>query len=162
MRMVIETVRRRLAAQGYCDLDEAALREIGPWLRWSPALCTSAMAVGTALASPVILLGLALFAALGAVLNRHPFDYIYNGLIRRVTKTRPLPPHAAQRRFACGMAAVWLIGTALAFHSGARQLGYLLGGTLTAVALTVSATHFCIPSLIYNSLFTRTTKRKAT
>jgi hypothetical protein len=120
------------------------------------------MAVGTALGSPVVLLALAPFAALGAILNRHPFDFLYNGLVRHVTKTRPLPPHAAQRRFACGMAAGWLIGTAWAFHIGATQLGYWLGGALTAVALLVSVTHFCIPSMIYNTLFARTTKREAT
>ena len=113
MGMAIDTVRRRLAAQGYCDLDEPALREIGPWLRWSPALCTTVMATGTILGSPVVLLGLAPLAALGAALNRHPFDYLYNGIVRHLTKTRPLPPHAAQRRFACGVASVWLVGTAL-------------------------------------------------
>ncbi len=30
--------------------------------------------------------------------------------------------------------------------------GYVLGGSLTAVALLVSTTHFCIPSLIYNTV----------
>src|SRR5438128_11584281 len=143
MGMAIDTVRRRLAAQGYCDLDEPALREIGPWLRWSPALCTTVMATGTILGSPVVLLGLAPLAALGAALNRHPFDYLYNGIVRHLTKTRPLPPHAAQRRFACGVASVWLVGTAWAFHIGDTQLGYVLGGSLTAVALLVSTTHFC-------------------
>jgi hypothetical protein len=162
MSMAIETARRRLEAQGYCDLDDPALRELGPWLRWSPALCTTVIIVGTVLGSPAVLLGLAPLAALGAMLNRHPFDHIYNAVVRRVTKTRPLPPHAAQRRFACGLAALWLTGTAWAFHIGATQLGYVLGGALAAVALLVSVTHFCIPSLIYNTLFGRKAKGVAT
>jgi hypothetical protein len=35
------------------------------------------------------------------------------------------------------------------------HVGYVLGGALTVVAAIVSVTHFCIPSLIYNTLFRR-------
>jgi hypothetical protein len=146
-------VRSRLEAQGFRGLDDVALVEIGPWLRWSPALCAVFMATGTILASPPILWALAVIAALGAMLPFHPFDAFYNYVVRRLTGTRPLPHHGPQRRFACGMAAAWLIGTGLAFHEGAAALGYALGGTLTIVAAIVGATHFCIPSLIYNKLF---------
>lgn len=31
------SVRRRLEAQGFNGLDDAAIEEVGPWLRWSPA-----------------------------------------------------------------------------------------------------------------------------
>ena len=31
-------VRTRLEAQGFTGLDEAALQELAPWLRWSPVL----------------------------------------------------------------------------------------------------------------------------
>lgn len=151
--MKLETVRRRLETQGFCALDDATLRELGPWMRWSPMLCFAVMASGTALASPAILVGLVPFAAVGALHNRHPFDYIYNLVVRHFTGTRPLPPHTAQRRFACGMASVWLLAAAWAFHAGAAVTGYVLGGSVAVVALLVSSTHFCIPSLIYNFLF---------
>jgi Domain of unknown function (DUF4395) len=148
-------VRRRLEAQGFLGLDEVALAEIGPWLRWSPVLCAVVMAIGTIFASPPILWGLAAIALLGAALPFHPFDLLYNHFVRHLTGTRPLPHHGPQRRFACGMAAAWLTGTGLAFHQGAEPLGYVLGGTLTIVAAIVGTTHFCIPSLIYNTLFRR-------
>lgn len=148
-------VRRRLEAQGFCELDDAAMDELAPWMRWSPALCTVFMAAGTALASPLILWSLAATAFLGALLPFHPFDLLYNHAIRFLTGTRPLPRHAAQRRFACGVAAIWLVATGWAFHAGATQLGYALGIPLVAVAGLVSVTHFCIPSLIYNALFKR-------
>jgi hypothetical protein len=51
--------------------------------------------------------------------------------------------------------AVWLVATAIAFHSGRLILGYVLGGALTGVALLVSTTDICIPSMIYNALFLR-------
>ena len=148
-------MRSRLEAQGFRGLDDTALAEIGPWLRWSPALCAAFMAVGTALASPHLLWSLAAVALLGAVLPAHPFDVVYNGLVRRLTRTRPLPRHGPQRRFACGVATVWLVGTGLAFQQGAATLGYALGGLITLVAVTVGTTQFCIPSLVYNTLFGR-------
>ncbi len=146
-------VRRRLEAQGFLGLDDVALAEIGPWLRWSPVLCAVFMATGTILASPLVLWALAAIALVGAILPAHPFDVVYNHVVRHLTGTRPLPHHGPQRRFACGVAAAWLTGTGLAFHGGAAALGYVLGGTLTVVAAIVGATHFCIPSLVYNKLF---------
>jgi hypothetical protein len=148
-------LRRRLEAQGFRDLDDAALAEIGPWLRWSPALCAAFMAGATILAAPLALWALAATALLGAVFPAHPFDVLYNGAVRHLTGTRPLPHHGPQRRFACGMAAAWLTGTGLAFHLGATTLGYALGGALTAVAALVAVTNFCVPSLVYKTLFGR-------
>jgi hypothetical protein len=150
------TVRRRLEAQGFHGLDDATLEEVGPWLRWSPVLCTLFMAAGVALQSPVILWALAGTALLGSLLPFHPFDLLYNYGARHLTGTRPLPHQGPQRRFACGMAATWLVATGWAFHAGAGSLGYGLGIPLILVAGLVSVTHFCIPSVIYNTLF-RTT-----
>lgn len=148
-------VRCRLEAQGFLDLDDETLAEIGPWMRWAPAICAAGMTAGTLLRSPPLLWGLAGVASLGAVFPRHPFDLLYNHGVRYLTGTRPLPRHGPQRRFACGLASAWLAGTGLAFHEGATALGYALGGSLTAVATLVATTHFCIPSLVYNTLFRR-------
>jgi hypothetical protein len=116
---------------------------------------------GTILASAPVLWTLGAIAALGSIFPFHPFDLLYNHVVRRLTRTRPLPHHGAQRRFACGMAAVWLTGTGLAFHAGSTTLGYVLGGVLTSVAAIVSVTHFCIPSLVYNTLFRRNASARA-
>ena len=151
----LQTAVDRLEAQGYVHVDRATLREVEPWLRWSPALCATVMAVGTILASPWILWGLIPFAALGAASSRQPFDYVYNHTVRRLTGTEPLPPHGAPRRFACALASVWLVATGAAFAADLDLLGYVLGGSLTAVAATVGTTHFCIPSLIFGLLFGR-------
>ena len=145
--------RKRLEAQGFHDLDDAAWAELIPWLRWSPALCTLVMSAGTVLASPAVLWTLAAIALAGTILPFHPFDLLYNYGFRYLTGTRAFPFHGPQRRFACGVASVWLLATGYAFQEGAMMTGYGLGGALTAVALLVSTTHFCIPSLIYNTLF---------
>jgi hypothetical protein len=150
---ISSVVRRRLEAQGFCNLDDATLAELAPWMRWSPALCTVFMALGTALDSPAVLWSLAATAFLGAILPFHPFDLLYNYGMRFLTGTRALPDHGPQRRFACGIATAWLLGTGWAFHVGAPLVGYALGISLILVAGLVSVTHFCIPSLIYNTLF---------
>ena len=153
----LATTIDRLDAQGYVNVDRQTLAQVEPWLRWSPALCAIVMALGTALASQWILWGLVPFAALGALFPRHPFDYIYNLGVRRVTGTPPLPPHGAPRRFACGVASVWLVATGAVFAADMDVLGYVLGGMLSAVAALVSTTHFCIPSLVYGLIFGRPT-----
>jgi hypothetical protein len=76
-------VRRRVEAQGFLGLDEVALAEIGPWLRWSPAVCAVFMATGTILASPPMLWALAaIVAALLATTHFCIPSLVYNRLFR--------------------------------------------------------------------------------
>lgn len=145
--------RRRLDIQGFDRVDEAALAPVAPWLRLAFGLCTLLAVIGTVLASPPILLALTVIAALGAALPIHPFDLIYNFGIRHLTGTAPLPRRRAPSRFACGLGAVWLLVTVWAFQAGRQTLGFVLGGSLTAVAVLVSTTDICIPSLIYRTVF---------
>lgn len=148
-----QTVRNRLEAQGFCGLDDASMAELAPWLRWSPALCAIFMALGVVAQSPALLWSLAATAFAGALLPFHPFDLLYNHAVRYLTGTQPFPHQGPQRRFACGIAAVWLIGTGWAFHVGASVVGIALGVPLVLVAALVSITHICIPSMIYNAVF---------
>jgi hypothetical protein len=152
--------RRRLDIQGFETVDERDLAPVARWLRLAFALCTLLAAAGTITASPVILVVLAPIAALAAAFPVHPFDLIYNYGIRHLTGTGPLPKRGAPSRFACGIGAVWLLVTAWAFSAGLMVLGYALGGALTAVALLVSTIDFCIPSMIYRSLFGWPAKRE--
>jgi hypothetical protein len=151
----LSTVRCRLEAQGFRGLDDATLQELAPWLRWSPVICTVFMVIGVALESPLLLWSLAATAFLGALLPFHPFDLLYNYGARYLTGTRALPHQGPQRRFACAIATVWLVATGWAFHASAPLIGYALGIPLILVAALVSVTHFCIPSLIYNTLFSK-------
>jgi hypothetical protein len=145
--------RRWLEAQGFCGYDDETLAEVDVWLRLSPTLCMIWMAVGTILASPVILVALTPFSFLGTIMKGHPFDVIYNHGLRHLFGTRPLPPNGAPRRFACGVATVWLFATALAFQAGAMTAGYVLGYSLTLAALSASTIGFCIPSFFWGLMF---------
>jgi hypothetical protein len=122
-------------------------------LRLSFGLCALLGGLGTALAPPAVLFALAPVAALAAALPVHPFDLICNHGIRRLTGTGPLPRRSAPSRFGRGMDALFLVVTAWAFSTGHAAAGYALGGVLTIVALPVSTTDICIPSMIYRSIF---------
>ena len=143
----------RLDVQGFDAVGRQRLAEVAPWLRLTFGLCALLAGIGTATASPILLLALAPIAALGAALPVHPFDLVYNHGIRHLTGTGPLPTRGAPSRFACGMGAAWLLVTAWAFSAGHATLGYALGGTLTAMAILVSTTDICIPSMVYRLLF---------
>ena len=153
MATLTPTVKRRLEIQGFTDVDPGVLEETAPWLGFAYGLCAALAAVGTMLASPLILLSLTIFSAWGAASPVHPFDYIYNYGIRRLTGTGPLPKRGAPGRFACGLGTVWLLVTAWAFYAGMMLTGYILGALLVLVAVLVSSIHFCIPSLIYRTIF---------
>lgn len=145
--------RRRLHIQGFEGVDDDTLAETGRWLRLAFGLCSLMALAGTLLASPLILWMLVPIAALGAAFPVHPFDLIYNYGLRHLTGTGPLPKRGAPNRFACGLATVWLIAMALAFQWEAMIAGYVLGLLLVAVGGLVSIFDFCIPSLIWRTIF---------
>ena len=153
MATISPATRRRLEIQGFVGVDEPTLAATAPWLRLAFALCTVLAAGGTLLASPGFLYALVPIAALAAVFPVHPFDLIYNHGLRRLTGTPPLPKRGAPSRFACGLGAVWLVATAIAFQAGAPITGYVLGGMLSLIGLLVSTTDICIPSLIFRTIF---------
>lgn len=144
---------RRLDIQGFDNISKESLAQTAPWLRLAFGLCAVLAGLGTAIASPTILIVLIPFAFLGAVFPVHPFDLIYNYGIRFITGTSALPRRGAPSRFACGLAVVFLTGAIWAFQAGHILLGYFIGGSMTAVALLVSTTDICIPSLFYRSVF---------
>lgn len=157
MNTVSTTTRARIEAQGYLGLSDAAMAEVGPWLRFSPAICMVWVAIATYSESVTALLVLIPFAALGAILPWHPFDSIYNYGIRHILGTQILPRSQAPRKFACMVATVWLISTSWAFYSGATILGYVLGGSLVFAAAVPTFTDFCIPSFFYGLMFGKPT-----
>jgi hypothetical protein len=100
------TMRRRhlLDIQGFDTVDSQELAPVASWLRLTFALCGVLGGMGTLMASPTILLVLALIAAIAAASPVHPFDLIYNYGIRHLTGTGPLPRRGLPTRFGCGMA----------------------------------------------------------
>ena len=153
MTTYVEQIRRRIELQGFSGLTDQRLAEIDPWLRLAPAICMVWVAAGTALGSAAVLWTLVPFAFLGAVLRGHPFDIIYNHWARHLLDEPRLPSHGAPRRFACGVAAVWLALTGVAFFLGSDAIGYALGATIVVLAGVTVTTGYCLPSALYQCVF---------
>lgn len=154
----LRTTRDRLDVQGFCDVSDARLSEAQFGLRIAPALCGVCAVVGTVLASPSILIALAIIATVGAILTTHPFDVFYNYGLRHAMGREPLPPAGAPRRFACAVAAVWLVVVAGLFLGGLTVAGYVVGALFVAIAAWVASTHICPQSISWTLMFGRPTR----
>lgn len=139
-----------LKAQGYCNLSDVEISELAFGNRFAYIVCGSIVAVAVATAHIPTLVAMTVVAFLGIILPYHPFDYIYNHLLRGMLNKPKLPPRSKQLKFACIIATLWLIATTYLFYTGFTIAGYILGGLLVTVAFIVSTTDFCIPSMIYN------------
>ena len=148
--------RSCLTMQGYGSLSDGERRSLWLGLRFSPALCLAGIALGTALASPALLLAMAVAAGVGGfVTAKHPFDYVYDAALRPLLGGPPVPPSPAPRRFACQLATPWIAAIAVAFLVDAATIAWVLAVPLLVVAATVMITNWCLPSFIYGLLHRR-------
>jgi hypothetical protein len=75
--------RSCLTMQGYGSLSDGERRSLWLGLRFSPMLCLTGITFGVVLASPVGLLAMAVTAAVGGFITaKHPFDYVYDAVLR--------------------------------------------------------------------------------
>ena len=143
----------RLKVQGYFNYSDAEISEFAFGNRFAFIVCSSITAFGVASSNLPVLAAMTLIALFGVILPYHPFDYIYNYILRSMINKPKLPPRSKQLKFTCGVATIWLAGTMSLFYNGLAISGYVIGGLLVTVAFIVSTTDFCIPSNIYNLLF---------
>jgi len=142
----LSRIRHRLEEQGFLGLSDDELKTVGPWMRFTPVLNLTFTAMATALSSVPLLVGLAILMAAGAVMPVHPFDALYNGLARRITRTQPLPKSGVRRRIVFAVGTAWLLLTAGAFLFGKSTAGYILGGLMAVLIVPLAAIHFCVLS----------------
>ena len=147
------TRRRRLEVQGYHGFTDAELNDYKVGIRLAYYLCGSIVILGLLLTNIKILAVAMTIAFFGSLPPYHPFDYLYNYVIRHLINKPKLPHRSNQGRFACGMATVWLSGVIYLFYIGLNLWGYIAGGILVSIATLVSTTDICIPSMIYNLMF---------
>ncbi|MEO1215098.1 MAG: DUF4395 family protein, partial [Bacteroidota bacterium] len=151
---VISAVRKkRFEVQGITGYSIETLSELKYGIRFAFQLCVSLVLIGLLIKSYELLILTNIAAIGGAIMSRHPFDYIFNHLISPVIKKPPVPPRPPQLRFACTMASFWLAGIISLFIFHMNTAAYILGASLIIVGGLVSTTDICIPSMIYNALF---------
>jgi hypothetical protein len=138
-------VRGNLTTQGYC-LSDAERRALWLGLRFSTGACLALVVVGLALESALFLAALVGIGAVAGFTSRHPFDYVWNHVVRHIVGGPPLPPNPRRRRDAFKVATAWLALVALLIAAGASTTALVLGGLLVATCAIVTVTNLCLPS----------------
>lgn len=144
----LSSTRKRVELQGFRNLTDDEIAGINYGLRVAPAICMVWGAIGTALASPLILLSLAPFALMGAVFPAHPFDLFYRGWLQAKLHGRPLPPYPFPRRMACVSATLMLSAASTAMLLGRPGIGFAFGAIMSAAAGLNVLTGICVPPLL--------------
>lgn len=150
MKSVSSKTLWRLQVQGYAGYSPEELAQIRFGNRFAYVACGTIVALGVYFVHIPTLAIIIAVAFLGVVLPYHPFDYIYNYLLRFFILKPALPRRALQIKFACVIATIWLLATLYLFQTGDILAGQILGGLLVGVAYLVGFTDICLPSIIYN------------
>jgi hypothetical protein len=152
-------MRSNLATQGYC-LSDAERRELALALRFSTGLCLTLALVALALESPVMIFALSGIGVIAGFSARHPFDHLWNYVVRHAVGGPALPPNPARRRHAFKVATVWLTLVGGLFSAGATTAGLVFGGLLVGACATVTATNLCLPSVALGWWETRIVRKQ--
>ena len=148
----------RIREQGYTCQSDQEINNLAFGNRFAYRLCLSVLDLGVAFANIQILAVMMAVAFFGVVLPNHPFDYIYNHVFAGKRNRIKLPRRSPQLKFACAMATVFIAVTIYFFSAQLMVAGYITAGVLISVASLVSTIDLCIPSKIYNALFTKGVK----
>lgn len=143
----------RIREQGYFSYSDAEISNLAIGNRMAYQLCTVVLIVAVILQSPILVAALAAIAFISVLSPNHPFDAVYNKIIRHIINRPRLPRRSAQLTFACSIATVWLSVTSYLFFSGQMLAGNIMAVMFIGLATLLSTTDLCIPSKIYNHLF---------
>jgi hypothetical protein len=137
--------RANLTTQGYC-LNDRERRELAIGLRFSTGLCVPLVVVALVLQSGVMVFALCGVGLIAGFTARHPFDYLWNHIVRHALGAPALPRNPPRRRDAFKVGTVWLavVGTLLAL--GAVTPALVLGWMLVPACAAVTAVNLCLPS----------------
>jgi hypothetical protein len=153
-------MRSNLTTQGYC-LSDAERRDLSIALRFSTGLCLTLVVVALAIESPVMIFALSGVGVIAGFSARHPFDHLWNRVVRHAVGGPVLPPNPSRRRHAFKVATVWLAIVGGLFSAGAITAALLLGGLLVAACAAVTAANLCIPSEVLAWWERRTARKTA-
>jgi hypothetical protein len=148
--------RQCLVQEGFGRLDDVELARLDLPLRFTPALCLVATAAGIVTRNAVVFGLLAALAATGAATQRHPFDLIWEYVVRPPVDGPHLPEAPRPRRFAFVVATSVLTGAALGLTLGLEPLGRGLAGLQLVGCATYVFAGWCGASLLHEKLYRRT------
>ncbi len=143
-----------LMQQGYCTYTKSNLKSISNGLRFTPLLCMFLALYGLILLqNPYWHFAIASLGILPFWFPKaHPFDLLYNKVIRHLVGGVKLPANPLPRRIACVMGGLMNVGIGFSFYYGSTIVAYGFGIVLIALQTIVITTHICIASVMYQGL----------
>jgi hypothetical protein len=136
---------RNLCVQGYA-LSPAQAHAVRFGLRFPTALCFVLVGSALALGSARFMVALVPIGALAGWSRRHPFDVLWNRLVRRVVGEPEVPPTPRRRRHAFKLATFCIAGLAGLLAADQHRIAVLVALPLLAVCALVTTTSRCLPS----------------
>ena len=140
----------RIREQGYFEYSDQEIGAFAFGNRFAIRLCVIILIPAVSFAIIPLLIFMNVVAFSSIFLTNHPFDYIYNHLLRKWTVGAKLPPRSPQLRFACFLASCVIASTIYFFESEMMLEGYIMGFQLVGVASLVGLFDLCLPSKLYN------------
>lgn len=135
-----------LATQGYC-LAEPDRRALSLGLRFSTGVCLALTIGALIVGSPILFAGLAAIGAAAGFSAGHPFDHLWNRVVRHLAGAPAVPPSPQRRRHAFKVATAMMLTVAALFALGATTAALVLGGLLVAACTAVTVANLCLPSV---------------
>ena len=148
--------RQCLVQEGFGRLGDAELARLDLPLRFTPALCLGLAALGVVTRGAVVFGLLAALAATAAATRRHPFDFVWEYLVRPAVDGPELPKAPCPRRLAFVMATPILAGATLGLALDAEAIGLGLAALQIAGCAAYVFAGWCGASLVYPKRFRRT------
>ena len=131
--------------------DRADLRFKG--LQFQPIIVGLMMLVAILTQSPAIFLLLSALLWLNVLVPAaNPFEQIYNRVVARPRGRPPLTAAPGPRRFAQGMAAVFMLAAGLTLLQGWRTASYVFQGLIVVAFAALLLGKFCLGAYIYHLL----------
>jgi len=143
-------VQKCLVQQGYNDCTASELRNISNGLRFTPTICMFIAAYGLYIQNPYLHFFIALLG-IGSFWfpKHHPFDLLYNHVIRHFLGAVKIPPSPLPRRIACLIGGSMNVFIGISFMAGSVLSAYIFGAMLISLQIIVITTHFCLASYLY-------------
>lgn len=143
-------VQKSLVQQGYNNCTVNELRSISNGLRFTPSLCMLLAVYGIYIQNPFWHFVIALLGILPFWFpSHHPFDLLFNHVIRHFVGAVKIPPSPLPRRIACLVGGTMNIFIGISFMAGSVTSAYVFGTILISLQIIVITTHFCLASYLY-------------
>ncbi len=150
-----------LEQQGYREQEKKSI-----WfnsLQFQPTIVGSGVLVGILFQEPIVFLALSAILWINALFPEYnPFERFYNAVIAPRNGASRIPPAPGPRRFAQGMAAVFMIGAGYSLLQGWMVSAYIFEGFLAAAFSALLFGKFCLGAYLYHLMQGRTSFANST